>query len=107
MRCSRVAPEVRRLPIVVHPAGAVIAALLRMLTCATIRLPVATDAGLVTVTVVPEVEFAVAQPPPGHAATRAIGSTMYGDGRSVSFSRSTSRFRSSDQRSPGGVTFRP
>src|SRR5580765_7960634 len=104
MRCSRVAPVVLRFPIVVHPAGAVIAELLRMLTCATIRLPVATDAGLVTVIVVPEVEFTVAQPPPGHAATSAIGSTMYGVGRLASSRRSTSSFRSSDQRRPAGVT---
>src|SRR5689334_15475971 len=107
MRCSIVAPEVRKLPIVVQPAGAVIAALLRMLTCATIRLPVTTEAGLVTVTVVVEVELAVAQPPPGQAATSAIGSTMYGAGRSLSARRKASVCLRNDQRRRAGVRSRP
>src|SRR6478672_4565107 len=102
MRCSIVAPEVRRFPMVVQPAGAVIAALLRMLTCATIRLPVATEAGLVTVTDVLVVEFAVAHPPPGQAATSAIGSTMYGVVSFASSRRSTSSCLLSDQCVPGG-----
>src|SRR5436190_16561766 len=107
MRCSRVAPDVRRFPIVDQPAGAVIAVLLRMLTCATIKLPVATDAGRVTVTDVLVVELAVAQPPPGHAATSAIGSTTYGAGGCASSRGSSNVWRRTDQRSPAGVTSRP
>src|SRR5580765_7736534 len=102
MRCSRVAPDVRRFPVVVQPAGAVIVSLLRNVTWASMSDPVATEAGRVTVTEVPFVVVELAQPPPGQAATRAIGSMTYGSGRSVSFSRSCSHrvlpARSSDHR---------
>ena len=44
------APDVRRLPVVVQPAGAVIASLFRNVTWASMSDPVATEAGRVTVT---------------------------------------------------------
>src|SRR3954454_22513225 len=101
MRCSRPAPDAWRLPIVDHPAGAVSAALLLTATCATMRLPLATEAGRVITKFVPLLVVVDAQPPPGHAATSAIGSTMYGVGSRASSSRSTSVCRRKDQRRPG------
>jgi hypothetical protein len=76
--------------VVVQPAGAVIASLFRNVTWASMSDPVATEAGRVTVTDVAFVAVLLAQPPPGQAATSAIGSMTYGSGRSASLIRSCS-----------------
>ena len=105
------------MPICVQPAGAVIAALFLVVTCATSTLPLATPVGrVITRDAAPPVPVTTVQPakvpaPGPQAPTIAIGSITYGAGRVRSFRRSPSRheppLRASDQRAPSGVMFFP
>jgi hypothetical protein len=103
------------LPIVDQPAGAVIASLLRIVTCATIRSPVATALGRTGRLVVMFARFEMTcteqpakSPVPGpQAPTRATGSITYGSGSCASFRRSSSVRPRSDQRAARGVMSLP